>query len=199
MAAADCEVLDPRIRRTRQLLEQALDKLLESRNFDQISVQDIAELATVNRATFYDHYPDKFALLKSSVAGRFHSLLAERQVRFDGTCSWAIGALIRAVCDFRARAQGGGCERQRQFNPFLEASIIEVSRGILLEGVEQHPPANGIAPELVATTAAWAIYGAAGEWVDSVPRVPLDELVNTVLRLILPMLSTVENLELHHE
>ena len=192
MAAAECEVLDPRIRRTRLLLQQALDKLLETRSFDQISVQDIAELATVNRATFYDHYPDKFALFKSSIAVRFHGLLAERQVRFDGTCGMALGSLVRAVCDFLSGTQGEGCERHRQFEQFMESSIIELSRAVVLEGTNRHPQeVSGASPDLIATTVAWAIYGAAREWVHSAAhRVPLDEFVNTVLRLILPMLAS---------
>ena len=36
-----CEVVDPRIRRTRLLLQQALEKLLETKEFEKISVQDI--------------------------------------------------------------------------------------------------------------------------------------------------------------
>jgi len=92
------DTVDPRIRRTRLLLQQALGKLLETKEFDKISVQDIAEAATVNRATFYDHYTDKFALLECLVGTRFGELLAARGVRFDGvspeifaaTVSWAI-------------------------------------------------------------------------------------------------------------
>ena len=192
MAAANSEVLDPRIRRTRQLLQDALDKLLQIKNFDQISVQDIAEQATVNRATFYDHYPDKFALLESSIAARFHALLSERQVRFDGTCVMALGALVRAVCEFQAAVPGGGCERQKQLEQFMESSIIDLSRAVVLEGVKMHPPPSRIAPELIATTVAWAIYGVGRAWVHSSPRMPLDEMVHTVLRIIMPILSTGE-------
>ena len=61
--------LDPRIRRTRRLLLHGLGKLLETKEFDKISVQDIAEAATVNRATFDDHYTDKFDLLECDGGG----------------------------------------------------------------------------------------------------------------------------------
>ena len=64
MLQEDCNRLDPRIRRTRQLLQDALRKLLDQKGFDDITVQDITEAATLNRATFYAHYPDKFALLE---------------------------------------------------------------------------------------------------------------------------------------
>src|SRR3984957_7123093 len=52
MPIPDCEVRDPRIRRTRQLLQGALRTLMQSKSFDEIAVQDITEAATVNRATF---------------------------------------------------------------------------------------------------------------------------------------------------
>ena len=77
MGTDTCEQMDPRVRRTRQLLQQALDKLLQTKDFENISVQDIAEAATVNRATFYDHFADKFALLEYSVAAEF--LLPDRR------------------------------------------------------------------------------------------------------------------------
>ena len=47
MALETCETLDPRIRRTRQLLQDGLQKLLKYKEFDKISEQDIADAATV--------------------------------------------------------------------------------------------------------------------------------------------------------
>src|SRR5271165_899874 len=113
MPISDCQVRDPRIRRTRKLLQGALGKLMLTKSFDEISVQDITELATVNRATFYDHYTDKFALLEAMVAGGFHEFLDERQVRYDAGCPAAVGAIIQATCDFLTQAHSsGGCEHQ---------------------------------------------------------------------------------------
>src|SRR5277367_1636705 len=103
MPVSDCEVLDPRIRRTRQLLQGALRDLLPKRSFDEISVQEIADAATVNRATFYDHYADKFALLDAMVAGGFHQLLHARQIQYDGNCPTAAKAVIEATCDYLAQ------------------------------------------------------------------------------------------------
>src|SRR5580692_2291696 len=106
MPISDCEVRDPRIRRTRQLLQEALQTLLRSSKFEDISVQDITEAATVNRATFYDHYTDKFALLDALAAGGFHKLLHEREVQFDGACPTAANSIIRATCDYLAQIHG---------------------------------------------------------------------------------------------
>jgi AcrR family transcriptional regulator len=54
---------DLRVRRTRKLLIQALIELTIEKGFSAITVQDLADRAMVNRATFYRHYLDKYELL----------------------------------------------------------------------------------------------------------------------------------------
>ena len=56
---------DRRVRRTRKLLKQGLLDLLREKRFFQISVRDITERADMNRGTFYLHYPDTVALMRS--------------------------------------------------------------------------------------------------------------------------------------
>lgn len=57
------QTTDPRAIRTRQLIIDAFNQLIKTKNFDQISVKDITTLATINRATFYAHFVDKYELL----------------------------------------------------------------------------------------------------------------------------------------
>ena len=54
---------DVRVRRTRKLLLTALMELTVQEGFDAVTVRAICEHATVNRATFYRHYLDKYDLL----------------------------------------------------------------------------------------------------------------------------------------
>ncbi|MCB9639587.1 MAG: TetR/AcrR family transcriptional regulator [Myxococcales bacterium] len=56
---------DRRTLRSRRLLQDALLVLLEEKDYDQISVADIAERAKVSRPTFYAHYKTKDELLLS--------------------------------------------------------------------------------------------------------------------------------------
>jgi AcrR family transcriptional regulator len=180
-------VLDPRIRRTRDLLHQSMVKLLETKEFDKISVQDITDEAGVNRATFYAHYPDKFALLECVVAGRFHDLLARRGVVFDGTCPQAIRGIILGVCDYLTQTLGD-CSA-RQLEPHLESSVVAVVRRMLLEGFERHDAPRVVSPELLASTVGWAIYGAAKEWVHTPQRIPSEEIAPMIFGLIALLLS----------
>ncbi len=184
--------VDPRIRRTRVLLQESLGKLLEEKEFDKISVQDIAEAATVNRATFYDHYPDKFALLECMVAGRFAGLLAARGVQFDGGCASALRAMVLGVCDYLAATPRLECERQMQMEPHMEAAVIAVVRRMLLEGIEKHPPENGISAATLAATLSWAIYGAAKEWVRTPERCASETMADQILGLLGPVFQAAQ-------
>ena len=181
------ETIDPRIKRTRLLLQQALGRLLSEKDFDRISVQDIAEAATVNRATFYDHYPDKFALLECMVGQRFADLLAKRSVTFDGGCSSALRAIVLGVCDYLAAMPRLECERQIQMEPHLEAAVIAVIRRMLSEGIERHPPSNGVSASILAATLSWAIFGAAKEWIRTPDRSSSDVIADQIMALVTPI------------
>ena len=65
------EKLDPRVKRTRGLILGAFESLLAEKNFESISVQDVTEKAQINRATFYAHFEDKYALLNYSITQMF--------------------------------------------------------------------------------------------------------------------------------
>jgi AcrR family transcriptional regulator len=190
MPISDCQVLDPRIRRTRKLLQGALGTLMQSKSFDEISVQDITEAATVNRATFYDHYNDKFALLEAMVAGGFHELLDARQLRYQAGCPSALEAIVLATCDFLSQAHARGeCDRQTSFEPLMDAAITKAIHRLLLEGLKKAEHPLPACPELVAAAASAAICGAVKHWFSLPGRPPGKIVAPQIVELILPMLG----------
>lgn len=186
MPLSDCEVQDPRIRRTRKALQAALRDLMKAKRFDEISVQDIAAAAAINRATFYDHYTDKFALLDAMVAGGFHALLEERRVVYDGTCPSAAQALILATCDYLAASCTG--RRDAAVEPRVGVAVSGAIRRVLQAGITQEASAE-LPSDMVAAAASWAIYGAAKQWFDTPGRPPAEEIAPVVLQLVLPVLQ----------
>jgi AcrR family transcriptional regulator len=189
MPVSDCEVRDPRIRRTRQLLQVALRDLMSQKSFDEISVQDITDAATVNRATFYDHYADKYALLEAMVAGGFHKLLFERKVEYDGRCATAAGQLIQATCDYLTLNHAAGdCRRHNAFEPLMEAAIVTAIHRTLLRGASREGVSQTATAAMAATAASWAIYGAVKEWLNTPGRPSTEQVVPEILALVLPIL-----------
>lgn len=60
------KVLDRRIGRTRQVLQDALLALILEKGYDAITVQDVIDRANVGRSTFYSHFQDKEDLFLSA-------------------------------------------------------------------------------------------------------------------------------------
>jgi len=54
---------DRRVRKTQTAIKDALITLLEKKRFEEITIQEISDLADVNRSTFYTHFIDKYDLL----------------------------------------------------------------------------------------------------------------------------------------
>ena len=92
------EATDPRVLRSRRMLMDALAKLLTHKEFDSISIQEIADEATLNRATFYLHYPDKNALLQAMTAARFGDLIERRGLSFSD-CDGALRAIAQCTIE----------------------------------------------------------------------------------------------------
>lgn len=59
----DENITDIRIVKSREKIKNALINLLNTYNFDEISVKDICKLAEISRGTFYLHYQDKYDLV----------------------------------------------------------------------------------------------------------------------------------------
>jgi AcrR family transcriptional regulator len=175
---------DPRVLRSRRMLMDALVKLLLHKEFDDISVQEIADEATLNRATFYLHYPDKYALLQAMTGARFRDLLERRAITFT-SCGGALRAIALGVCDYLA--ENTGCPTQLARIP-LEGSIIPVLENMFMEGLALHGIAPGVDAAMLATTAAWAVYGATRRWFQTPNRIPAEEMAARIQVMVSPIL-----------
>ena len=60
---AERETEDRRVRKTKKQLRSALTSLLLEKDISRVTVRDVADLADVNRGTFYAHYSDVYDLL----------------------------------------------------------------------------------------------------------------------------------------
>jgi len=66
--------IDRRIVKTQEALKTAVIALMSEKNFDDITIQDIADRANVNRGTIYLHYQDKYDLLDKLIETHLNEL-----------------------------------------------------------------------------------------------------------------------------
>ena len=180
--------LDPRVKRTRQLLLQALTALLAEKSFEAITVQDIAERATVNRVTFYAHFADKFALLEYALRSMFQAQL--RAVLPEGTLfsPMHLARLIQLVAETLIEIHGHCPPPRGQMDNLMEKQVKAAVAEVLLAWQRSLPVAAGArraSAEEAAMITTWAIYGAAAHWSAQPNRDPAPAFAQRVLPLIL--------------
>jgi AcrR family transcriptional regulator len=182
---------DLRVRRTRRLLQEKFWELLTEKSFQSITVQDITEQAMVNRATFYDHFADKYALLQYSIHEWFKETL---HGQIPDEFVWSVEnmeRLILTACEFLSQLRHHCMPRDQQVLPLVQTTITALMSEILLSWIdeagqiESHEPG----PDLAAAVTSWAIYGAALYWSQEDRREPVEEYVRRVLPLIMGSLG----------
>ena len=166
------------------MLMESLAKLLMKKEFEDISIQEIADEATLNRGTFYLHYPDKNALLRAMTESRFRDLIERRSITFTD-CKGALRAIALGVCDYLAESTSCPTQLARMS---LEGSIIPIVEAMCKEGLAHHGLAPGADAALLATTAAWAVFGAARRWFQTPNRIPAEEMAARIETMVSPVL-----------
>src|SRR5262249_2419452 len=128
---------DPRVKRTRKLLQEAFVALLAEKGFHAISVQDIAERATVNRATFYAHFEDKYALMDQMIREAFREALGRRVAAEASFTLGNLRLLVVAVCEFLGQFHGHCAPAGRNLDPPIEAKVQQELYAFLLRWLAQ--------------------------------------------------------------
>ena len=183
---------DPRVRRTRQLLLRAFTELQKEKSLYSISVQDIAERATVNRATFYAHFEDKYALMDGWIREEFRQVLARNLPAGAGLTVSNLSALIRMVFDFLAGFYTSCKRTDVQFEPMFETAMQQELGEVLLAWLKEGQPPGGQREETLETTAqvlSWAIFGPAVQWSRGSRTRSAEEMSAEVLRVVLAALA----------
>ena len=131
------EKQDPRVKRTRSLILNAFMEILPEKGFQSVSVQDITEKAGINRATFYAHFPDKYALLDHSISQMFRQEIEKRMLDACHYSDENLKTLIVTVCEFVSNANSHCKPSSLQFESLVEAQVKNQLQGLLQVWLEQ--------------------------------------------------------------
>lgn len=128
---------DARVRYTRRVLKESFLTLLREKPVNRITVKEVCELAELNRATFYTHYSDCFALLESIE----QDLLDAFQQSLKLVDAFDVSAMIRAI--YAMVEQHENAYRVLIFNsrsPSVLGRMIDVARQESLTRWKQYLP-----------------------------------------------------------
>ena len=180
--------IDPRVLRTRRLLQDAVLKLVCERPMDEVTVGDIAERATVNRTTFYQHYRDTETLLADALDNQFAERLASQMNDPDAVKDFDPNQPPRElVVYFELVADNAALYRKVLTDSASTVAITRLRGGVkaLLErsievcGDFGGPTAGAtIPPEIAVAVVAEAIIGAVLAWLSVDPLPPASDAAN---------------------
>ncbi|WP_408892078.1 TetR/AcrR family transcriptional regulator [Paenibacillus taichungensis] len=159
---------DPRVIRTRRLLQDAFASLIQEKDFESITVKDIAERATVNRATFYAHFVDKFEILEAKLMESFMRIINSRINGHEVLNEQTIQSIFLGVCDFHEGLSTMCKRRYTSLGAVFELQIKEKIQSILLSFIDKDKMPSSPNANLLINTASimlsWGMYGAAYVW-----------------------------------
>lgn len=172
--------LDPRVKRTRSLILSSFESLLAEKGFETISVQDVTDKAEINRATFYAHFQDKYALLDTAMSQMF---MQEIEKRTLNVCTYTpdnLRNLILAVCEFLSRLHTSCAQPHNQFESLVEGTIKKQIFDLLSYWLRN----SKLPTEIPVTVATWAIYGLASHYSHLKKRPSLEKFVDEAFPLV---------------
>jgi AcrR family transcriptional regulator len=167
----------------------SLRMLLAERDYAEISIGDIAERATVNRATFYAHYTDKQDLLAGMLRQEFEDLIFTRLFPGVPFRTENVVALSVVVFQFMGSLLGGCAKKASELGPLASPIVQETLCVHIKKWLEVDPDAmtyfSGASRSAVAGALSWSIYGGALEWSRLAHRKPADKASKEIVSLFL--------------
>ncbi|WP_418222931.1 TetR/AcrR family transcriptional regulator [Clostridium isatidis] len=174
---------DPRVIRTRQIIKDAFRALLKTKGFDAITIKDIAERATINRATFYAHYEDKYALLDEIIVQTFENMLPEQIIQAqeftEDICRQFIELTYNYIVMFSRTCKHTTKSITQQIYSKVKHILYETIKSIL------EKKNTAINASINATMISAAIYSAAYYWYESKFDDNIKQLTDTVVSFII--------------
>ncbi|MEV0646255.1 TetR/AcrR family transcriptional regulator [Phytomonospora sp. NPDC050363] len=163
--------MDRRIARTRNLLQEALLALAREKDLDAISIADITERATVNRSTFYQHYPDKDTLLADALdeqAAKAGAGVLDMEVKSEPQ---TLALLLRYVEHLADHASLYRKTLGPHGSPLATARLrrrIELIATLAIEAFGRGK-VSGLPPEIAAAGITGALMGVLTAWLELDP------------------------------
>ena len=181
--------LDLRIQKTHKALIQAFLKLLEEKRFENITVNEICDLAMVRRATFYKHFGVKyefFTFMVQYIQQEFQNRTA-KAIHDDNSIDPYV-AIVQNTLDFLDTNETLVCSvMESNVYPIL---LIIVSEQIVrdVKQMFRDDESRGaellLSPDLMAQAYTGALINIARWWVKHKDRASKEDIIMQITKLI---------------
>ncbi|MZK53112.1 TetR/AcrR family transcriptional regulator [Clostridium beijerinckii] len=186
---------NPRVKRTRYLIINAFISLVTKKGFDSITVKDITTAATINRATFYAHFTDKYALLDTVIVEKFSEIFSNKlqsEMRLNEN---TIRILILCVCEYFEMVKSICKCGFDSILPLIGDKIVcELYSTIYALLIKEHELAETekIRAQLVATMMSTSMYNVIYKWEVQKRPIPQELLISEIIGFVFTGMDTLK-------
>jgi len=180
--------LDRRIAKSKQALKDALISLMQKKNFKEITITDIVQLADLNRGTFYKHYQYKEDLLEEMVDDVISNLIVSYREPYKNKETFEVKKLTSSTIKIFEHV-----DKYRGFYTLIvqsnalsefQSKICHVLKDLVLHDLYDHQPVLKIDRDLHASFQAYAIFGMIVEWIHQGFRYSSTYMAEQLLEII---------------
>ncbi|MBE5103378.1 TetR/AcrR family transcriptional regulator [Priestia aryabhattai] len=163
--------VDPRILRTRRLLMDSFITLTFKKDFKDITIKDITDEATVNRATLYSHFNDKYDLMDAVIKEIILEKIIKSLNHHDKLNEETIVRIFLALTNFHTEVTkqlnlNTQCRRSYEsFSTIIEQKIkMELEKLFYSLLLKQQAELESEVLKMGAVILSGGIYGASVDW-----------------------------------
>lgn len=180
--------IDIRKVKTRKSIIESFNLLMQKKRFDSIRVSDITTTAMINRATFYDHFADKYELFevatKEGLLQHVKMELDENKTFCENTLKNIFLSLTRFHHKLSDTCSRNYTELTANTDDILRVEVKQVLLEILKPRFQFKKQSE---LENTASLLSWMLVGAAFEWKSQShqdPETYFDQTMKSILQTI---------------
>lgn len=157
--------LDPRMVRTRKLLIDSFLELSKVKKFKDITIKDITDQATINRATFYTHFLDKYELLEEVFSEALLKKLKEILSVNERLNERKIIECFLVITMHFKEVENECLPKTRTYDDFFEERIKLALENLFVNLFRKNSSGMGMREiQSMSIFLSWGLYGLVTEW-----------------------------------
>jgi len=186
---------NPRVKRTRDLIINAFISVVTKKGFESITVKDITTAATINRATFYAHFTDKYALLDTVIVEKFSEIFSHKlqsEMRLNEN---TIRILILCVCEYfelvKSTCKCGFASILPLIGDKITGELYSTIYALIIKDNELVENEQ-IRAQLIATMMSTSIYNVIYKWEVQKRPIPQELLISEIIGFVFTGMDTLK-------
>jgi len=175
------KTIDRRTRKTKRAIRHALAKLLSQKDINDITIRDIADLADINRKTFYNYYSGIHQVvdeIENEIVLAFESVLGDVDLKRDlndpSRIFERLTAIINTDLDFY------GHLLSMHANLSLVSKIVTMLKAKTKEALLSQIEIDDMTADIVLGYAITGMIAVYQQWFNSDRRQSIEEISKTV-------------------